>query len=214
MSRVIGERDLVPVIVQDRLTGQLLRFAQADHAALASTVETGNAAFHRSADEGPRSESGTDTFHVTSVIANGEGTVVIFLADPLLAPSADATCNFVQRLRADGTTESIPDSAAPFLEDLGREIESRKASTGTKSYTRYLLDGGAERVCAKIREEASELAEAISSETDDRVLSEAADVLYHVMVGLAGRGLGLRQVLDKLAARSGTSGHVEKARRG
>jgi len=53
----------------------------------------------------------------------------------------------------------------------------------------------------------------VTSESDDRVANEAADVVYHLLVGLAHRGLGFRAVLDVLAARAGTSGHVEKASR-
>jgi phosphoribosyl-ATP pyrophosphohydrolase/phosphoribosyl-AMP cyclohydrolase len=65
----------------------------------------------------------------------------------------------------------------------------------------------------KVREEAGELAQALSQESDDRVLSEAADLLFHMLVGLHGRGLRLRGVLDKLAARANQSGHAEKAAR-
>jgi phosphoribosyl-ATP pyrophosphohydrolase len=53
----------------------------------------------------------------------------------------------------------------------------------------------------------------VAGETDDRVVSEAADLLYHAMVALSSRGLSLRDVAKKLAARRGTSGHAEKASR-
>jgi phosphoribosyl-ATP pyrophosphohydrolase len=54
---------------------------------------------------------------------------------------------------------------------------------------------------------------ALASESDDRVLSEAADLLFHVLVGLRARGLDLRAVAAKLAARTSQSGHAEKASR-
>ena len=93
-------------------------------------------------------------------------------------------------------------------------LESRKTSTGEKSYTRALLDGGSPKIGGKIREEAGELATALTTESDDRVASEAADVLYHLLVGLRYRGIPWRQVLAELAGRLGTSGHAEKAARG
>jgi phosphoribosyl-ATP pyrophosphohydrolase/phosphoribosyl-AMP cyclohydrolase len=103
--------------------------------------------------------------------------------------------------------------AATFLARLELEIDSRKRSTAEKSYTKALLDGGPARIGDKVREEAAEFAGALASESDERVASEAADVVYHLLVGLAQRGLSLREVLDVLAQRAGTSGHAEKASR-
>jgi phosphoribosyl-ATP pyrophosphohydrolase/phosphoribosyl-AMP cyclohydrolase len=77
-----------------------------------------------------------------------------------------------------------------------------------------LLDGGVPKINSKILEEAGELCQALAGETDARVASEAADLLYHLMVGLEARGLGLRDVIEVLAVRAGQSGHAEKASRG
>jgi len=120
---------------------------------------------------------------------------------------------FFRRVGADGTAAAGGLPAAAFLEELEREIASRKQSSAVKSYTKHLLDGGAALIGEKLREEAGELATAITSEADDRVASEAADVVYHTLVGLASRGVPLRAVIEKLAARAGTSGHEEKAAR-
>lgn len=103
--------------------------------------------------------------------------------------------------------------AGPFLVELGQVIEARKQSTGARSYTRALFDGGAPKISAKIREEAEEFGRALTAESDDRVANEAADVLFHLLVGLSSRGLGLRHVVTVLARRFGISGHVEKATR-
>jgi len=81
------------------------------------------------------------------------------------------------------------------------------------SYTRALLDAGPTKIGAKIREEADELARALESESDERVLSEAADELYHLLVGLLARGLSLRELEAVLAQRQGLSGLAEKASR-
>ena len=89
----------------------------------------------------------------------------------------------------------------------------RAQSTADKSYTRSLLDGGAPKIGAKIREEAGELAAAIAGESDERVVSEAADVLYHAMVGLLSRGVPFARVQAELGRRFGISGHDEKAAR-
>src|SRR6185503_13893161 len=109
--------------------------------------------------------------------------------------------------------EPTGQDAAPFLGLLEREIAARKASDAAQSYTRTLLDGGAEAIGAKLREEADELSRAIAGESEERVASEAADVIYHLMVGLVSRGVALRDVIAALAARAGRSGHEEKAGR-
>jgi phosphoribosyl-ATP pyrophosphohydrolase/phosphoribosyl-AMP cyclohydrolase len=69
--------------------------------------------------------------------------------------------------------------------------------------TKTLLDGGASKIGGKLREEADELARALEAESEDRVASEAADVVYHLLVGLKLRGVALKKVIEVLAARAG-----------
>jgi phosphoribosyl-ATP pyrophosphohydrolase len=76
-----------------------------------------------------------------------------------------------------------------------------------------LLAGGVPAIGAKVTEEAGELITAADHETDDRVVSEAADLVYHMLVLLACRGIGLSQVEAELARRFGISGLDEKAAR-
>jgi phosphoribosyl-AMP cyclohydrolase / phosphoribosyl-ATP pyrophosphohydrolase len=228
-----GQDGLVPAIVQDRLTGQVRMLAYVNRESLARTLATGRATFY-SRSRGELWEKGAqsgNTLAVTAVVADCDADALLFLADP-----AGPTCHtgspscFFRGVDGGGNASddgaaSGPKPRAPqepseqgmdattFLETLEREIAARKQSSAAKSYTKHLLDGGAERIGAKLREEAGELARAIDGETDARVASEAADVLYHVLVGLASRGVGFRAVLAELAARAGRSGHDEKAAR-
>ena len=120
---------------------------------------------------------------------------------------------FFRRVGPSGELSDQASEAAPFLSELGELLESRKASTAEKSYTKSLLMGGPDKIGAKLREEAGELADAIKNESDERVLAEASDLLYHALVGLTQRGLTLRQVIEVLAKRTHQSGHAEKASR-
>lgn len=216
MDLAFGADGLLPAIVQDRLTGQVRMLAYVNREALARTLATGRATFFsRSRDEiWEKGATSGNTLAVSAVVADCDGDAILYLADP-----AGPTCHtgspscFFRRVREDGTAEETGADATAFLGALEREIESRKSASAEKSYTKHLLDGGAERIGKKLREEAGELAEAIANESDDRVASEAADVLYHLLVGIASRGVPMRAVLEKLAARSGTSGHAEKAAR-
>jgi phosphoribosyl-ATP pyrophosphohydrolase/phosphoribosyl-AMP cyclohydrolase len=99
------------------------------------------------------------------------------------------------------------------LEELERVVAARKGDPSARSYTSRLLAGGVTAIGAKVTEEAGELVAAADHETDDRVVSEAADLVYHMLVLLACRGVGLSQVEDELARRFGISGLDEKASR-
>jgi phosphoribosyl-AMP cyclohydrolase / phosphoribosyl-ATP pyrophosphohydrolase len=210
-----GEGGLVPAVVQDRLTGQVRMLAYVSREALARTLETGRATFF-SRSRGELWEKGATSGHtlaVSAVVADCDADALLFLVDPVgpTCHTGSPSC-FFRRVHDGAAADSGVDAAA-FLETLEREIDARKQSTAERSYTRHLLDGGPERIGEKLREEAGELAQAIAFETDDRVAAEAADVLYHVLVGLASRRVPLRAVLGVLAARAGQSGHDEKAAR-
>ncbi len=99
------------------------------------------------------------------------------------------------------------------LEALEQVIAARKGGDASRSYTAKLLAGGAAAAGAKVTEEAEELVRAATDETDDRVVAEAADLVYHMLVLLACREIPLEQVESELARRFGVSGLAEKAAR-
>lgn len=217
MELHFGEGGLLPAIAQDRMTGQVRMVGYMSPASLARTLETGRATFW-SRSRGEIWEKGAtsgNALHVSAIYADCDADALLLLVDPRgpTCHTGSPSC-FFRRVGPDGLAADEGHDAGAFLAELEREIEDRKQSSAQKSYTRHLLDGGAPRIGGKIREEAGELAEAIASESDERVASEAADVLYHVLVGLSSRGLTLRDAVAVLARRAGTSGHEEKARRG
>ena len=117
-----------------------------------------------------------------------------------------------------GETTGARVDADGILSAVMRVIEERKAGRGAtnaegKSYVRSLLNKGTLKINEKIAEEAMELTHAIGNESDERVASEAADLIFHVMVGLAHRDLKLQDVEAVFAARFGLSGIDEKAAR-
>lgn len=207
-----NEQGLIPAIAQDRLTGEVRMMAWMDRAAIEQTLLTKKATFF-SRSRGRAWVKGEESGHfleVSEVLADCDGDTLLVLCDPR-GPSCHTgrdNC-FFQPLE-----ESQPEgSAKPLLERLEGVLEARKASTGEKSYTRSLFDGGAPKIGSKIVEEAGETVQALTSETDDRLRSEVADLLYHVLVGLRHRNLDFRGVLSVLASRLGIGGHVEKASR-
>ncbi|WP_334147577.1 phosphoribosyl-ATP diphosphatase [Hyphomicrobium sp.] len=99
------------------------------------------------------------------------------------------------------------------LMKLAATIRARRSETAEKSYTRQLLDAGPERCAKKLGEEAVETVIAGVSQSDDALRAEAADLLYHLLVLLEARGVGLDEVLAVLDRRTGQSGIAEKAAR-
>jgi phosphoribosyl-AMP cyclohydrolase / phosphoribosyl-ATP pyrophosphohydrolase len=207
---------LVTAVAQDRLTGAVLMVAWMNREALDLTLSTGLATFY-SRSRGKLWVKGETSGHqlkVSSVLADCDGDTLLVLVEPTgpACHTGRPSC-FFRPLTEAGPVDAERE-ATPYLFELESVIAERASSTATKSYTRSLLDRGTAGVNAKILEEAGELATAIDSEGEERVASEAADVLYHALVGLRLRGVPLRQVMEKLYARSHQSGHAEKAARG
>jgi phosphoribosyl-ATP pyrophosphohydrolase/phosphoribosyl-AMP cyclohydrolase len=207
---------LIPAIAQDRLTGEIRMVAWMNREALARTLETGKATFFSRSRQAlwEKGESSGHSLRVHSITADCDADVLLLFVDPE-GPSCHTgrpNC-FFHEVRALESVVEQPGQALPFLTELEGVIRARSESTAEKSYTRSLLDGGAGKIGEKLREEADELARAVADESEDRVASEAADLLFHALVGLRARGVPLRAVLDKLASRMGTSGHSEKAAR-
>jgi phosphoribosyl-ATP pyrophosphohydrolase/phosphoribosyl-AMP cyclohydrolase len=209
------DRGLMPAVVQDWLTGQVRMCAFVNREAIARTVATGRATFF-SRSRGAlweKGETSGNALHVRSLHVDCDADTLLIMAEPA-GPSCHTgqpSC-FFRRLEGETIVdETMP--AAAFLDRLEAEIQSRRASSSEKSYTKSLLEAGAGKIGDKVREEADEFARAIAQESDDRVASEAADVVYHLMVGLASRGVPWRAVIEVLAKRAGTSGHAEKASR-
>ena len=101
-----------------------------------------------------------------------------------------------------------------ILERLAATIRARRTATANgSSYPRQLLDAGPAGCAKKLGEEAIETVIAATSESEDKLKEEAADLLYHLLVLLESRGVSLEDVLSVLERRSGTSGLEEKSSR-
>jgi len=208
---------LVAVIAQDAETGEVRMMAYADEIAIARTLSTGFAHFYSRSRQSmwKKGESSGNTLRVREIWVDCDGDTLIYLVDPA-GPSCHTgtqTC-FFRRLDADGALIGASgETAAPTLLRLERTLRERKASEAGKSYTKSLLDAGPTKIDAKVREEAAELGQALMGESEERVASEAGDLVYHLLVGLVLREVSLRDLLTELSRRFGRSGHDEKISR-
>jgi phosphoribosyl-ATP pyrophosphohydrolase/phosphoribosyl-AMP cyclohydrolase len=211
------ERGLLTVVAQDRLTGELRMLAHANRQALEATLESGEAWFYSRSRSAmwKKGETSGHVLHVAELWTDCDGDAVLYLVEPV-GPSCHTgrtTC-FFRKLGPGGSIADVATAhGSPLLPQLWAALTARASADAGKSYTKKLLEGGAPLIGGKLREEAGELAQAIAAESDERVVSEAADVLYHLLVGLLARGVALRDVEAELARRFGVSGLDEKAAR-
>jgi phosphoribosyl-ATP pyrophosphohydrolase/phosphoribosyl-AMP cyclohydrolase len=187
---------LVPVVVQDWASGEVLTLAYANAEAVARTRETGELHLY--------SRSRGELWHKGATSGNTQTVRALRLdcdCDALLAlvePAGPACHTGARTCFHHGEREPpAPHEALPALE---RTLRARQAQRPPGSYTVELLDDPA-RIGAKVREEAEEVARAAREESDARVDEEAADLLYHLLVALRGRDRALGDVGAVLATR-------------
>jgi phosphoribosyl-ATP pyrophosphohydrolase/phosphoribosyl-AMP cyclohydrolase len=206
---------LIPVVVQDELTGEIRMVAFATLEAVQRTMATGQATFwSRSRRElWQKGLTSGNEIHVRRILVDCDADCLIYSGEPLgnSCHTGAPSCFF--HVLDGSSLASAPASSQTALARLEVVLEARKSSTADASYTKSLYDKGTIAIGAKVAEEAAEFAQALVEESDARVVSEAADLLFHAMVGLRARGIGLRDVLAEVARRECTSGHAEKASR-
>jgi phosphoribosyl-ATP pyrophosphohydrolase/phosphoribosyl-AMP cyclohydrolase len=190
------ERGLVPCIVQDWRTGEVLTLAYMNAEALERTRSTGETHFwSRSRDElWHKGATSGNVQHVRALRFDCDADAVLALVEP-----AGPACHTGERtcFHSGATEPPAPHEALPGLE---RTVAARRDASPTESYTAELLADPA-RIGDKVREEAEEVARAAAGESDERVGEEAADVLYHLTVLLAARGLSLADAFGELNGR-------------
>ena len=207
------ERGLVPCVVQDEASGEVLMLAWANAKALEMTLDTGEMHFFsRSREEiWRKGETSGATMAVRQLRYDCDGDAVL----AIVAPSG-AACHTGERScfyrevggsatpgkdapPAPGEPRPVVHEALPALE---RTLRSRAAERPAGSYTVELLDDPT-RIGEKVEEEAEEVVRAAREESEERVAEEAADVLYHLAVLLASRGVPQAAVFEELNDRAG-----------
>lgn len=189
------ERGLVPCVVQDARTGEVLTLAYMNEEALARTRETGEAWFwSRSRQElWHKGATSGNVQRVKALRWDCDADAIVLLVEP-----AGPACHTGERsCFHNGDGEPLAHEALPVLE---RTIEARRGADPGASYTARLLADPA-YIGEKVQEEAEEVARAAREESDERVAEEAADVLYHLAVLLASRGLAFEDAFEVLNAR-------------
>ena len=185
---------LVPAIVQDADTLQVLMLGYMNAVSVAKTNETGLVTFYSRSRKTlwTKGETSGNTLALISMTTDCDQDTILVKAKP-----KGPTCH-------EGTVSCFGDKGAdgvgflPYLETL---IEGRKTADPESSYTAQLLQGPLRRAAQKVGEEGVETALAAVAETDDKLVSEAADLFYHTLVLLAAKDVKLEAVIAELKRR-------------
>jgi phosphoribosyl-AMP cyclohydrolase / phosphoribosyl-ATP pyrophosphohydrolase len=190
------ERGLVPVVVQDWRTGEVLTLAYANREAVARTRETGELhLWSRSRGElWRKGATSGNTQRVHALRVDCDGDALLALVEPAgpACHTGERTCFHNGELGSQAPHEALP--------ALERTLAERARERPEGSYTARLL-ADPPLIGAKVREEAEEVTRAAREESDERVDEEAADVLYHLAVLLRSRGRSLADAEEVLGGR-------------
>jgi phosphoribosyl-ATP pyrophosphohydrolase/phosphoribosyl-AMP cyclohydrolase len=190
------ERGLIPAIVQDAATREVLTLAYMNRESLERTLETKQTWFwSRSRNElWHKGETSGNTQDVISLALDCDRDALIVLVNP-----AGPACHTGAVSCFDTGTQ--PPTLGPLLDQLYELIETRERDRPSSSYTTYLFEEGLDKILKKVGEESAETIIAAKNDDDARVAAETADLLYHLLVLLVARGVGLTDVAQELAQR-------------
>ncbi len=206
---------LVPAIVQDANTSEVLMLAYMNGESLRRTLETAETWFW-SRSRAALWHKGATSGHIQRVVdikldCDRDALLVSVVPAGPACHTGARTCFQDQAEGLEGRAESLADteslnnstSLGELLDELYALIKRRRAERPKGSYTTYLFNEGLDKILAKVEEEAAETVVAGKSETDQRLIEETSDLIYHLTVLLVERGVTLAQIRDELAMRQG-----------
>jgi len=190
------ERGLIPAIVQNAATREVLTLAYMNRESLQRTIETKqtwfwsrsrNELWHKGATSG-------NTQQVVSLALDCDRDAIIVMVNP-----AGPACHTGAVSCFDVGTR--PDDLGPLLDQLYELIQSRERERPEGSYTTYLFEAGLDKILKKLGEESAETIIAAKNDDDERLTAEVSDLIYHLLVLLVARGVSLSQVAGELGER-------------
>ena len=202
------ENGLVPVVAQDAATGDVLTLAYANREAVEKTLATGEAHFYsRSRRElWRKGATSGNTQKVVEVRLDCDADALLYRVEPRgpACHTGERTCFFTTMPgEGVGVAASKADGASfgTVVERLAGVIAERHREMPEGSYTAGLIRRGTERVAQKVGEESVEVV--IAALRDERLAEETADLVYHLLVLLEERGVGIDEVAGVLRDRHG-----------
>jgi len=195
------ERGLIPAIVQDAQSLEVLTLAYMNSASLARTIETSQTWFwSRSRNElWHKGETSGNTQRVVDIVPDCDGDALVVLVEP-----AGPACHTGAR-SCFVSPETDSGSLGVLLTQLYRLVEDRQDKRPPDSYTTYLFNEGLDKILKKLGEESTETIVAAKNDSTQALVAEVSDLLYHLIVLLVARGVSLEQIHEELVKRRGAA---------
>jgi len=202
------ERGLIPVVVQDANTRQVLTLAYMNAESLKRTLETSETWFWSRSRSSlwHKGQTSGNTQRVVDILLDCDSDALTVLVKPNgpACHTGEQSCFHNALQEAGSFHESIADRKSDLgavLSELYALVDSRKRDRPEGSYTAYLFDQGLDKILKKFGEESAETIIAAKNQDREALLAETSDLLYHLIVLMVERGLTLDQVRDELASR-------------
>ncbi|MFB7637570.1 bifunctional phosphoribosyl-AMP cyclohydrolase/phosphoribosyl-ATP diphosphatase HisIE [Peribacillus butanolivorans] len=201
---IYDEKGLVPAIVQDAGTGEVLTLAYMNKESLQLSIEKGETVFFsRSRNElWHKGETSGNTQKITEMKYDCDQDAIVVRVVPAgPACHTGATSCFSETIYQNKEAQQAVQTNVTFLTELEKLIGKRKTEMPEGSYTTYLFDKGVDKILKKVGEEAAEVIIAAKNRDAEELSMESADLLYHLFVLLQEQKLPFQAVLDVLKAR-------------
>jgi phosphoribosyl-AMP cyclohydrolase / phosphoribosyl-ATP pyrophosphohydrolase len=189
-------KGLIPAIVQDANTREVLTLAYMNRESLERTIETRETWFwSRSRNElWHKGETSGNTQQVVDLVTDCDNDAIVVLVKP-----AGPACHTGARSCFDLPNQT--EDLGGLLAQLYQVIESRERQRPEDSYTTYLFDQGIDKILKKVGEESAETIIAAKNDDSKPLVAEVSDLIYHLLVLLVARGVSLEQICEELAQR-------------
>ena len=196
---------LIPAVVQDKNTNEVLMVAYMNEDTLKQTIETKKATFwSRSRQEvWVKGETSGNFLNVVEIRVDCDGDALVVLVNPEgpACHTGERTC-FYRKVEDGAMTEDKKSADNSYvLRELVEVAQDRKVNPQPGSYTNYLFDKGEDKILKKVGEEAAEVVIAGKNRSVDEITYETADLMYHLSVMLVDNGMTWENVFSELEKR-------------
>ena len=207
---------IIPVVVQDSTTNEVLMLAYMDKEAVSLTLSTSYAHYFSRSKQRiwKKGESSGHTQEVVDIFLDCDNDTLLLkvIQNGVACHTGRKSCFFtnVKTQKIENEVEIDTTKSYGVIDTLYHTIEQRKTANPKESWTAKLLQGEQNSLLKKIVEESGEFCFAIKDDDEKEIIYEAADVTYHMLVALASKDINPDRVKQELARRFGISGIEEK----
>lgn len=198
------EKGLIPAVIQDAADGRVLMVAYMNRESLQKTIETGRTwFFSRSRNQlWNKGETSGHFQHVKEILVDCDCDTLLIKVEQTGAAchTGNPTC-FYRKVENGMLTEYTEPANAHILDEIYSVVQDRMENPKEGSYTNYLLDTGIDKILKKVGEECSETIIAAKNAEPSEIALETSDLIYHLIVMLAERGMTMEEVYNELKHR-------------